>query len=190
MLNNKLNWILLALLVLIGIGFYALWHWGQSSSIGAPKFSFFETAQPQQSTKKKSAGLPEALHDEMPKTPEDMNPPQLLSYGEFGSVHEQRPAKGIVRLYRLGNGEHLLRMEQFSIVRGPGLHVYLTARPGVRQADIVLEDFIDLGELRAQSGELNYLIPADIDLSGYRGVVVFTPFFNDIYATAPITATP
>lgn len=189
MLNNKLNWVLIGLLIVLVGAFYAIYRWGQTEQAHPPRFSFFEEAQQQQS-KKKSNGLPDNLHDVMPATPEDMAPPQLIQFGEFTGVHEQRPAKGTVRLFRLGTGEHLLRLEHFSVVRGPGLHVYLTAKPGVRQPAIILEDFIDLGELRAQSGDINYLIPAEIDLTGYRGVVIFTPYFNDIYATASISTTP
>ena len=191
MLNNRLNWYLTIALIVIVAAFYGVWRWGQSGlTAGSSEFSFFAQSEKNKLKNKNNSGLPENFIEAMPSTPEGLAEPFLMNFGEFTPVQEQKPAKGEVRLYRLGTGEHLLRIEHFSVVRGPGLHIYLTEKPSARTANAILNDFIDLGELRAQSGSLNYLIPAEIDLNGYRGVVVFTPYFNDIYATASLTTQP
>lgn len=191
MVNNRLNWLLAIALVLIVVAFYGVWRWGQYGlAQEANEFSFFAQSEKNKAKNKTSGGLPENIIEAMPTTPDGLAEPFLISFGEFTPVQDQKPAKGEVRLFRLGTGEHLLRIENLSVVRGPGLHIYLTEKPSARTANAILSDFIDLGELRAQSGSLNYLIPAEIDLNGYRGVVIFTPYFNDIYATASITTSP
>lgn len=131
---------------------------------------------------------PLQINETMPISPTDIAAPQLLSEGQFSAVSETRPVKGESHLYRLGTGEFLLRLENFAVVKGPGLRVYLTGAQSPQDANAVLRDFIDLGAIKAQRGAQNYLMPADIDLSDYRGVVIFSPFFREIYATATLNA--
>ena len=173
-----------ALLLLAGL----IWWWRSPDPAEAlrKRFSFFEVINASLRSKSSST-LPNNVKEQMPDSPPELEPPTLLAAGEFSSLDSKRPAAGKVQLFRLGTGEYLLRLENLSVVRGPGLHLYFTARAAPRDAAVVQSDFIDLGELRAQSGDLNYVIPADIDLREYNGVVVFSPYFRELYATASLT---
>lgn len=174
--------VLLGLLVLI-------WWWRSPDPAETlrKRFSFVEVINASLRSKSNGPTLPSNVKEQMPASPPELEPPTLLSYGEFATLDNQRPASGVVRLFRLGTGEYLLRLEGLSVTRGPGLHLYFTATPAPREVGTVQADFIDLGELRAQSGDLNYVIPADIDLREYHGVVVFSPYFRELYATAALT---
>lgn len=179
---------LISLAVLVGI---ALLWWLLSPAPGETlrqRFSFVEVINASLRSKSNSPTLPSNIKEQMPDSPPEIEPPSLIGYGEFSTLDNQRPASGTVRLFRLGTGEYLLRLENLSVVHGPGLHVYFTSTPAPREIGTVQRDFIDLGELRAQSGDLNYVIPADIDLSEYRGVVVVSPYFRQLYATAALVS--
>lgn len=168
----------------------AIWWW-RSPAPGETlrqKFSFFDVINASLSSRKPSPNLPSNVKEQMPESPPELEPPTLIGAGSFSNPDAQRPAAGEVRLFRLGTGEHLLRLEDLSVVRGPGLHLYFTGAPAPRDAAVIQSDFIDLGELRAQSGDLNYVIPADIDLREYHGVVVYSPYFRQLYATAALIA--
>ncbi len=166
-----------------------IWWWrapAPADSLRA-RFSFVEVLNASLRGKSNSAQLPSNVKEQMPATPPEIEPPSLIGYGEFTSPLASRSASGAVKLFRLGTGEYLLRLENLQVGHGPGLHVFFTGAAAPREVAIVQGDFIDLGELRAQSGDLNYVIPADIDLRDYRGVVIYSPYFREIYATSALT---
>ncbi len=157
---------------------------------GAPKpsFSFFSLLQRSNQDTSATASTDSDSREAMPETPPEYAAPTLLAYGEFGSPSQSRQARGEVRLLLLGTGEHLLRLENLQITQAPGLRVYFTAQPAPRRSAQVMSDFIDLGELRAARGDFNFVIPAEIDIHGYYGVVVYSPLFHDVFASAALTS--
>ena len=186
-MSQKQKYLLIAILGLLVL-VVLIWWW-RSPAPGETlrkRFSFVEVINASLRSKSSSPTLPSNVKEQMPDSPPELEPPTLIGYGEFATLDNKRPATGVVRLFRLGTGEYLLRLENLSVTRGPGLHLYFTATPAPRDIAVVQSDFIDLGELRAQSGDLNYVIPADIDLREYRGVVVFSPYFRELYATAAL----
>lgn len=180
---------LLASIVLLALLALVVWWWRSPAPAETlrARFSFVDVINASLRSKSSNPTLPSNVREQMPASPPEIEPPTLLGYGEFTTTDKTRPASGEVRLFRLGTGEYLLRLENLSVVRGPGLHVFFTSAPGPRDVNVVQSDFIDLGELRAQSGDLNYVIPADIDLRDYHGIVVFSPYFRELYATAALT---
>lgn len=188
MTKQHKQWIAaLTSLILLAI---VIWWW-RSPAPGETlrqKFSFVDVINASLRGKSNTTTLPSNVKEQMPDSPPELEPPTLIGYGEFTSTDGSRPAGGVVRLFQLGTGEYLLRLENLSVTRGPGLHVYFTAAAAPRDIAVIQSDFIDLGELRAQSGDLNYVIPADIDLRDYHGVVVFSPYFRQLYATSALTS--
>lgn len=189
MMTTKQKRWLLAGIVLLALLTLVIWWWRSPAPAETlrARFSFVDVINASLRSKSSNPTLPSNVREQMPASPPELEPPTLLGYGEFSTIDKKRPASGVVRLFRLGTGEYLLRLENLSVVRGPGLHVFFTSAPGPREVTVVQGDFIDLGELRAQSGDLNYIIPADIDLRDYHGVVVFSPYFRELYATAALT---
>ena len=66
---------------------------------------------------------------------------------------------------------------------GPDLHVYLSSDPEGYAADA-----LDLGGLEATDGSFNHEIPAGIDPSRYRSVVIWCEPFSVLFAVAPLAA--
>ncbi len=81
----------------------------------------------------------------------------------------------------------MLRLEDFSVTNGPGLHVFLSAHPDPKSRDDVRDEaFVDLGELKANIGNQNYEIPADIEVAQYHSVVIYCVPFHVVFSVAPL----
>jgi len=111
--------------------------------------------------------------------------PQSLVSGRFHSVAHD--GAGVATVYRLADGQRVLRLSQFSTSNGPDLQLYLVAAGDASDSETVKKaGFVTLGALKGNQGDQNYLLPADVDLSKYRAVTVWCRRFGVNFATAPL----
>ncbi len=73
-----------------------------------------------------------------------------------------------------------LRFEDFQTTNGPDLFVYLI-QPGMRT-----QDGINLGALKGNTGNQNYLVPTDVDISQHNIVVIWCRAFDADFGTAEL----
>ena len=73
----------------------------------------------------------------------------------------------------------VLRFEDFETVNGPDLFIYLSS-------DLNNDDFVNLGEIKATKGNVNYLLPKDIDLKKYNKVLVWCRAFRVLFSYAEL----
>ncbi len=84
-----------------------------------------------------------------------------------------------------------LRLVDLATDNGPDLHVYLSAGVDARTSDGRLDDdFVSLGKLKGNIGSQNYEIPAGVDLTRYRTVVVWCKRFTVAFGASDLAATP
>lgn len=110
-----------------------------------------------------------------------------LSPGRTGTIHgadELHRASGAALIFDLEDERGLVRLEDFATVRGPGLHVYLTRTRDPGAVDDLGGDFLDLGPLKADTGNHNY--PFAGAWREYRSVVIFSQPFGVIFALASL----
>lgn len=74
---------------------------------------------------------------------------------------------------------YTLLLDSFSVTAGPDLKVYLSKK------DAPFE-FINLGPLKAGSGNQNYAIPAGVDFSVYKYALVHCQQYNHLFAIAAL----
>ena len=120
---------------------------------------------------------------------EKMPEPEMavLAQGEFYSV--AHAGAGTATIYQLSDGSHILRLQNFSVDNGPDLHVYLTSATLVGDSvGIELLNGIDLGELKGNIGDQNYLLPADLNLNQARSVVIWCQPFRVPFSAARLDA--
>jgi hypothetical protein len=86
-------------------------------------------------------------------------------------------AEGLAKILTLSNGSQILRLENFKSTNGPDVHLYLSNN---KQAN----DFIDLGRLKANNGNQNYLIPMDIDFNHYRYIIIWCKPLSVLFGSA------
>jgi hypothetical protein len=112
---------------------------------------------------------------------------QVLESGTFYSV--VHPTAGTATIYRLGNGDRILRFTSFSTSNGPNVHVYLVAADDAKDSGTVQSAAsIDLGTIKGNIGDQNYPLGTDLDLSKYRTVSIWCKRFAVNFGAAPLRA--
>jgi hypothetical protein len=109
--------------------------------------------------------------------------PQLT--GEFHKgAHD---TKGTASIYKLENGQHVLRLTNFMTSNGPDVRVLLVATSDASDNDTVKQSSrIELGKLKGNEGDQNYEIPTGVDLAKYRAVTIWCNRFSVNFGTAPL----
>lgn len=113
--------------------------------------------------------------------------PVALAAGAFRDADKLHKGSGDAGLYRLADGNHVLRLENLDVTNGPDLHVYLVRHPGpVSSSDVTEDNYLDLGALKGNIGNQNYAIAPGTDLAGFASVVVWCKAFGVLFSTAPL----
>lgn len=98
------------------------------------------------------------------------------------SAHFQSLAhetNGTADIRTLEDGSRVLRLEDFATSNGPDVRVYLVrGTDGTQDEAIKNGEFIDLGALKGNIGDQNYVIPAEVDLSQYQAVSIWCRRFS------------
>lgn len=113
--------------------------------------------------------------------------PQVLERGKFRDADSVHRGSGDALLYRLADGSHLLRLENFKVTNGPDLVVYLAKHSDPSSPAQVTSGFLSLGKLKGNIGNQNYLIPAGTDLSEFNSAVIWCELFGVLFSTAPLS---
>ena len=115
-----------------------------------------------------------------------MTNPVIVASGSFTEIDAIHQGSGTATLYQLPDNSRVLRFENFRVTNGPELHVILTRNPDPGNHDEIGVDYIDLGSLRGNVGNQNYEVPSEVDLSQYRGVVIYCVPFQVVFSTAEL----
>lgn len=115
--------------------------------------------------------------------------PLTVAAGKF--ISHEHTTTGVVKIVRLADGTHTLRLENLDTSNGPDLHVWLTDAPVKegRGGWGVFDDgkYVSLGKLKGNKGNQNYVLPADAELSDYTSVSVWCARFGVSFGAAELT---
>ncbi|MGW5639599.1 DM13 domain-containing protein [Streptomyces sp. NPDC003832] len=114
--------------------------------------------------------------------------PRTLARGEL--ISHEHDTTGSVRLVRLADGSHVVRLEDLDTSNGPDLRVLLTDAP-VKEGTAgwrVFDDgrHVSLGKLKGNKGSQNYTVPADLDLTRYSSVSIWCDRFDVSFGAAEL----
>ncbi|WP_128430035.1 DM13 domain-containing protein [Streptomyces cyaneus] len=114
--------------------------------------------------------------------------PQTLADGEL--ISHEHTTSGSVKLVRLADGSHVVRLEDLDTSNGPDLRVWLTDAP-VKEGRAgwhVFDDgeYVSLGRLKGNKGSQNYVVPEDVDLSRYSSVTIWCDRFDVSFGAAEL----
>ncbi|MEV0634961.1 DM13 domain-containing protein [Streptomyces sp. NPDC050619] len=114
--------------------------------------------------------------------------PRTLASGEL--ISHEHATSGTVKLVRLADGSHVVRLENLDTSNGPDLRVWLTDAP-VKQGKAgwqVFDDgkYVSLGKLKGNKGSQNYVLPTDVDPSGYGSVSIWCDRFDVSFGAAEL----
>ncbi|OAH10367.1 DM13 domain-containing protein [Streptomyces jeddahensis] len=114
--------------------------------------------------------------------------PETLARGDL--ISHEHATSGTVKVLRLADGSHVLRLENLDTSNGPDLHVWLTDAPVKegRAGWSVFDDgkYVSLGRLKGNKGDQNYTLPADADPAAYTSVSIWCDRFDVSFGAAEL----
>jgi pyruvate/2-oxoglutarate dehydrogenase complex dihydrolipoamide acyltransferase (E2) component len=109
-------------------------------------------------------------------------PAPIARSGSFHGSDDFHFGRGSARLLEVAPGSFVVRLEDFAVRNGPDLYVYLSPK-----SDGYATDAIELGRLKADTGNQNYIVPAALDdPAEAASVVIWCKQFSHLFATAPL----
>lgn len=127
------------------------------------------------------------MEEDMPKMADDAQP-VVVAQGQFRDADEFHKGSGTVTLYRLADGTHLLRFEDFRVTNGPQLHVLLANHAEPVNRDDLETGYVDLGGLKGNVGNQNYEIAADVAIDPIKSIVIYCKPFHVVFSTATLSS--
>ena len=103
-----------------------------------------------------------------------------VAEGSFVSL--AHPGRGTATAVELPNGQRRLTLRRFETDSGPDLRLYVTARDPSKGGEPGA--FRDLGALKGNRGDQQYVLPRNLDLRRYPNVVVWCRAFSVGFASA------
>jgi hypothetical protein len=110
--------------------------------------------------------------------------------GQFGVVDGIHKGEGTAAIVRLADDRWVLRLDDdFRVTNGPDLYVYLSGAPAPRSsAELHAEGAFEVAQLKGNVGGQNYQLPADLDISQFRSVVIYCRRFTTVFSTAELSS--
>ena len=123
--------------------------------------------------------------DEAMPGPQGSASAQPLESGTFYSI--LHPTEGIATIYQMGDGSRVLRLTSFRTSNGPDVHVYIVAADDAKDiATVEKAGFVDLGVIKGNIGDQNYMLGRDLDLAKYRAVSIWCKRFSVNFGAAAL----
>ncbi|MFI2435386.1 DM13 domain-containing protein [Streptomyces sp. NPDC018693] len=174
--------------VAAGLYWFQPWKLWQNETVSEalPVVSVAPTpSAPQPAT---GAGAESPAAEQPTEQPTEPAEPQTVATGEL--ISHEHETSGTVRLLRLADGSHVLRLENLDTSNGPDLRVWLTDAP-VKEGRAgwhVFDDgkYVSLGKLKGNKGDQNYALPADVDPAAYSSMSIWCDRFNVSFGAAEL----
>jgi hypothetical protein len=119
-------------------------------------------------------------------------PAELASAKVLGTAQMydvDRDGEGTAKIYELPSGSRLIRLEDFFVSINSDLELRLYELTTPKTTDeIANAPFKVVAPLKATVGNMNYEVPADIDVSQYKSIVIWCEITRNAYAAASITS--
>ena len=134
------------------------------------------------------AAASEVVQTTMAEVAGQMGEATQVASGSFKDADAFHRGSGQAIIYSAPGGGHLLRLEALDVTNGPALHVILSTHEDPTNGDEVKQPgYADLGPLKGNRGNQNYTIPADVDVSAIRSVVVYCKPFSVVFSVATLS---
>ena len=141
----------------------------------------------------------EAMDEAMPAAAPDADAPDagapaerapvVVKRGMFRDADGFHRGEGSATVYRLADGSHTLRFEDFRVTNGPDLRVLLVAHPDPGgRSDVRDSANVELDRLKGNVGNQNYPLPPDVSPDDYESVVIYCRPFQVVFSVAPLSA--
>ncbi len=124
-----------------------------------------------------------------PSTGATVNPPAVanvtLASGPFQSFGYDTTGKA--SLIRLPDGSTVVRLTDFKTPNGPDLKVWLSVNPAAKAEGVRDAEYVNLGDLKGNSGNQNYQVPASATGQVWGSVVIWCDRFSVPFGAASLS---
>lgn len=105
-----------------------------------------------------------------------------IASGTFSGISHQ--TKGDATIIE-ADGKSVLRLSDFSTSNGPDVHVYVTLGAKGSDSDAInAGKFVDLGIIKGNVGDQNYVLPATVKAVDIKGVSIWCKRFGVNFGAA------
>ena len=133
-------------------------------------------------------GMAKINMDAVEPMPEKMAEATVLASGKFRDGDSFHKGSGEVSLYRLANGDSVLRFEDLAVTNGPDLHVLVSMHSDpMTKGELRDAGYSTLGQLKGNRGDQNYDIPTEVDPDSIGSVIIYCMPFHVIFSVAPLS---
>lgn len=109
----------------------------------------------------------------------DQKKTTIVSTGVFTDNGTSHNLSGRASILKDSTGNSLLRFEDFSVINGPDVNVYLSKTAS-------FQNVIDLGDLKGTKGNINYDFDDSINTDEYKFVLVWCKEFASLFGSAEL----
>jgi len=110
----------------------------------------------------------------------------VLSEGDLVRIDNSHWGTGVVQIVQDEDGNYYVYFVDVEIASGPQLLVYLSDKPTFSGTNDSPGNYIDLGELPAQSGSFSVSIPPGTNISLYKSVMIWCEPFSVVFTYATL----
>lgn len=108
-----------------------------------------------------------------------------MGSGTFKGADALHKGSGKATIFTGTDGQKTLRFTDFNVTNGPDLKVWLVGAGDINSADDVNNStHVSLGRLKGNIGAQNYSLPADLDVSKFKSVVIWCERFGVLFSSA------
>jgi|CXWL01.1.fsa_nt_gi hypothetical protein len=118
-----------------------------------------------------------------PKTSTEMSKSGIGRQGSFTTIDLVHKASGLTLIYPITTNGPVLRLQDFSVTRGPDLYVYLSKNSNITSSS-QLGDYVSIGKLKSSKGDQNYPLPNNH--AEYKSVVIWCKAFGVLFSSATL----
>ena len=111
-----------------------------------------------------------------------------MASGEFRTYAHQ--TSGTATLLRLADGSTIVRLTDFATSNGPDVRVWLSDSPAESAGNASDGKYLDLGELKGNRGNQNYVVPSGASSVKWESAVIWCRRFSVAFGAAPLTPAP
>jgi hypothetical protein len=108
----------------------------------------------------------------------------VIARGTFTSFEHR--TTGTASILRLADGSHVVRLENLSTSDGPDVHVWLSTGRVSADAQALVQGHVEVGRLKGNLGNQNYVVPRGLDPSRFHSVVIWCERFSVAFGAATV----
>ncbi len=109
----------------------------------------------------------------------------VMLTGDFYRMDQT--GKGTITVYRLADGSHVLRLDDFYVSANVDLEITFSPLEAPRTTpEFMAAPWVEVAPLDITAGSLNFTVPPEVDPTEFKSVVIWCPLINSAYAAATL----